>query len=357
MFQTIMLDTAAKLEGERSPSAMYYLLSGKRSSQTIQDSVLFQLDSYFGILPGLSQPVFEQMFYQLVRDQQIIVNQNSMFVTDSGRVQLAEGISQYKQLSMLQGLNYHETAKTFWLRLLLFIQTVSNILKGEQRFLPIVEEANIIRWVKSFYVKHRNHIDAIFHEMYEETKQLLSGLDHHHAEIMVSRMNGYRHVGKSKEQLAYELGKSIYDIEIYILSGIHYFLKAIEKEQERYKRLQQFIPEQHAEGLLTRSARKTWELLNNGMKATDIAKRRRLRIGTVHDHIVEMAFVLREFDISPYVSKGDMNAISDVLQTDSTKRLKQIKQQLPDHISYFQIRLVMAKYYKQANQIEEMADG
>lgn len=46
------------MQKERSISAVYYLLQGKQSIQTIQDAQLFGLTEYFGVYKNLTKRRF-----------------------------------------------------------------------------------------------------------------------------------------------------------------------------------------------------------------------------------------------------------------------------------------------------------
>ncbi len=59
MFHQILLQIFQKLNNERTISAAYHILRGKRSGQTIQDIGLFQLHPYFGLLAKLPRPTFD----------------------------------------------------------------------------------------------------------------------------------------------------------------------------------------------------------------------------------------------------------------------------------------------------------
>lgn len=60
MFYQILLQIFQKLNNERTVSAAYHILRGKRSGQTIQDVGLFQLHNYFGLLPKLPRAIFDE---------------------------------------------------------------------------------------------------------------------------------------------------------------------------------------------------------------------------------------------------------------------------------------------------------
>lgn len=50
----------------------------------------------------------------------------------------------------LHGLHYGELGETFWKRLSLIIQTVSNLQQNNTKFIPIQQDTEIMVWVKRF---------------------------------------------------------------------------------------------------------------------------------------------------------------------------------------------------------------
>ncbi|WP_182916973.1 helix-turn-helix domain-containing protein [Bacillus sp. PK3_68] len=79
------------------------------------------------------------------------------------------------------------------------------------------------------------------------------------------------------------------------------------------------------------------------MSIEEISTHRRLKQSTVEDHVVELAFNYPGFSIRPFVDKATEEQVLKAAAVLSNKRIKPIKERLPD-VSYFQIRLVLAKY-------------
>ena len=94
---------------------------------------------------------------------------------------------------------------------------------------------------------------------------------------------------------------------------------------------------------LTVSTRKTLELLNAGYDLNQIAQSRNLKLSTIEDHLVELALNMEDFPIDMYVDKVTQKKVIEISRQESTRQLKQIKNYLKS-ASYFQIRLVLAKY-------------
>jgi uncharacterized protein YpbB len=94
---------------------------------------------------------------------------------------------------------------------------------------------------------------------------------------------------------------------------------------------------------LTLSSRKTWELLNQDFSLEEIASIRHLKISTIEDHLVEFALNIEEFSIHSYVEEETQQKILEISRQEATRQLKVIRNFLKE-TSYFQIRLVLAKY-------------
>ena len=75
LFQQILLTILSTFQNERTISAAYHLLKGKRSGQTIQDVGLFKLYQFFGLLPKLSRKKFEEQLDLLFAKNMIVLEE------------------------------------------------------------------------------------------------------------------------------------------------------------------------------------------------------------------------------------------------------------------------------------------
>ena len=88
---------------------------------------------------------------------------------------------------------------------------------------------------------------------------------------------------------------------------------------------------------------------NNGITAARVSDfrchaLRQLKKGTIEDHIVELALKIPNFSIEPYVTKEKQVKIKQAAKQSKTKQLKVIRHMMEQDVSYFEIRLVIAKY-------------
>jgi uncharacterized protein YpbB len=345
MFHVLLLKSYKQINNQRSYSSIFHLLTGKRSAQTIQDAKVFQLESFFGIYPSLTRSAFHQELAYLKKQNYIAVHQqNTIQVTERGISFLHNEEKKWIGLQWLNGYEYYQSAPIFWKRLLLVIQTISNLLNKRNQFLPIVEDNEILSWVKKYYFFKKREMPELFCHLYEELIKILSDLPDSYANVMVDQITSFRYVGLSKEQIADKINISKHDVEMLTQSSLHYLLSQI--HSKKHSLLNELIPIITKKDQLTNSAQKTWEYLSRGMSIDEIAQIRHLKISTIKDHIIEMAIRIPHFPIHRFVEKEKEQLIADTIEKINSKRLKQIKEKLPDSIDYFTIRLVLAKLAK-----------
>lgn len=345
VFPIFLLYCFRQLQGDRTISSIFHLLTGKRSTQTLQDAKLFRLENYFGIYPTLERSQYLNVLRDLNKQEYITVSDQQVILTSKGESYLEHYAHMLGEIKHLNGYRYSTESTVFWERLLLYIQTVSNLLYNENRFLPIIESEPTIQWVKKYYYHHKNHLKDHFHALYEDIVTIFSKLPSNHRDIMTSCLSGYQLFGKTKSQLADSFHLTEHDIHLIMENSLHFMLRDIWNEKESYRVIKDFIPiKRESSKPLTESAQITLKYLENGFSIKEISFKRNLKISTIQDHIVEIAVMDSEFPITTFVSEDLQQIIIEVIKKMKTRRLKVIKEALPPMVDYFMIRLVLAKY-------------
>src|SRR5699024_9867308 len=94
---------------------------------------------------------------------------------------------------------------------------------------------------------------------------------------------------------------------------------------------------------ITKSAQTTYNLFKRGYDIQQIAHIRQLKENTICDHFVEISLFDTSFPVEDYVDEEAQREIVRASQKLQTPKLKEIKQVVSEHITYFQIRLVLAQ--------------
>ncbi|TFB23943.1 hypothetical protein E3U55_03775 [Filobacillus milosensis] len=335
-FYHILLNMLTRLAKQRTISSAYHILRGKKSSQTLQDIHLFQLQPLYGIYPDLKKSTYDNWIDQLI-SQQFLLNTDDTFSLDLEKVGEIRDISK-----SFNGLIYNNFDKEFLKALKLLAQTLSNISYGQFRFIPLIDDMNIQWKVKKIIRENESKQDWLINQFYQELFKCLDEVDEIQAEIFVMQLSGVNRIGYSRKQLAelYQVNKE--DIQLTTMNITHSLITMINNNPNQFPLLHSLIPA-HKFHSITVSAAKTLELIQQGYSLEKIEQVRQLKLSTIQDHVVEIANQVIEFDIQQFVSESIEKEIKECLARTSTRRLKQIKDELHPSISYFQIRLVLAK--------------
>ncbi|MBP3950547.1 helix-turn-helix domain-containing protein [Bacillus suaedae] len=331
------------LKGERSIYGAYHLLKGKKSAQTIQDGSFFSILHFFGLFPTIERDEIKSIVEKLAaRNVVQWISNDSAVVTEYGRDKLSELVSQYQYLDDLNGWQYHDLANVVWLRIMLCVQTLSHIVHQHNRFYPITHQSQIQLWVKRTLPKENKLQANLFTALYKELHYFLSTCNELQATVFVFQLTGRENIGLTRLQIAELMNKSQDEITLVHLSVIHKLCKETE-QQSLYPILSLFAKDLTSTLVLTESASKTLELFQMGYTVEEISQKRKLKVSTIEDHIVEIALLDKNFPIEQFVPNQIAEAIvrsSNVLQT---SRLRVIKENVEEDVSYFMIRLVLAR--------------
>lgn len=345
LFKGILLICMNHIKAERTINAVFHLLTGKKSVQTIQDAHLYRLENYYGIYPTLRKSSFHEKVEELSNKNMIKrVNKTEPFYVITE--QANNWINQYQTklpLHYFKGIHYVDVSEVYMKRLLIFIQVMTNSKKKCTAYIPIIEEDFITSWVKQLYPTVKDYPDFYLKNLYKELELILSTIRDSDAQIFIDRFTGFGRYGLSIHQLSEKYKKNIQDIQILLVGITQYMLQKLYEQENNYPTLFMIAKGLRTNKFLTASARHTYELLQNKYPIIEIARIRDLKINTIQDHIVEISLSEHNFSIDQYVTKEDQLLIMKQMQALKTTKLKAIKENVHEHISYFQIRLVLAK--------------
>ncbi|MFC2948282.1 helix-turn-helix domain-containing protein [Virgibacillus sediminis] len=345
IIEGLLLRSIHQLRGERTVSSIYHLLKGKKSIQTVQDAHIYSLEPYFGVHKRLDKRQFDDIvdklsymkYIQSLSDLQPIWK-----LTREGLGWLDER-EPILGLDKLNGLKYHETGVLFTDRLTLLIQTLTNSRMNYFSFIPVVDNGPTESWVKGFYKKARDKEGAILQEMYEELHHLLKNFTDDEAGIFTDRLTGYKRYGMSVGQLADKYQLSIDDTYLRLTAMTHSMMDQIRNNPGAFPLMKLLLRDLEDDYGLSFSANTTYKLLKKGLDIDQIAGRRKLKVNTIYDHIVEIALQDEGFSIDSYFSHGEKEEIIQAMNKAGTHKLKEIKQLVNEKVSYFQIRLLIAR--------------
>jgi uncharacterized protein YpbB len=328
------------IKNERTIYSIFHLLKGKKSSQTIQDAHLFSLKHFFGILEPLTREFFEKIIAAMLQKNLIIHCGDQRFVPATlGESAVHKG----RTLMHLNGFDYHQITEPVWERLSLLVQVASNLEYGETNYIPIQKDQHVHSWVKTVLKESRVTKIEMGRHLYNELTNCFYEAEGVNPAVVVFRLTGYKQIGLTAEQTAKKLNMDYIDYHLVFTNTMHYMIQKIKANLEQFPLLSCLFLGFAEHDELTMSSRKTWNLLMQGYSLEMIANLRRLKVSTIEDHLVEFALNINHFIIDEYVDTELQTEILEISRQLGTRQLKVIRNQVKK-ASYFQIRLVLAKY-------------
>ncbi|MGP9076694.1 helix-turn-helix domain-containing protein [Geobacillus thermodenitrificans subsp. calidus] len=326
-----------RFNGERTLAAVYHLFSGKKSAQTLQDSKWFQLEPFFGTWKDVTVAKLEAAVQELIEQQLAAPGANRTYrLTEAGKRWLD---TQESMLPChLNGWRYHDIEQLFWQRLSLVGQTLSNLVY-RQRFTPICRDERTLLWVKQYLLANGSR-QTLAASLCEELIRLLEAVSEEEATVFTLRLTSAVRIGWTAEQIAAYLETDVLYVQFQFRNVLHYMMAEAEagRAPTMAELMDGLVPVQ-----LTQSAQKTYEWLQKGKTMEEIALLRRLKRSTIEDHIVEIAANVPSFSIAPFVTDEKAASIQAAARALGTRKLKHIREALGGAVSYFEIRLVLAK--------------
>ncbi|MEC3884701.1 helix-turn-helix domain-containing protein [Halobacillus sp. HZG1] len=342
MFVHLVLTCVDRLRGERTVSGIYHLLTGKRSSQTLQDAKGYELDPLFGVYPSLKRESLEKQINILVHNGFIQLNEQSFpSITSEGTRQLSS--FPVHELQYFEGMVWHDVVPTFVKRVYLLLQAMANSNAGIHHYVPIVDDFGTQNWVRKVHQQFQDKLPKMGESLYEEIHHLLKKHPSLQAELFVHRLTGGGVIGMTIEQLTREFELYREDVEIMLQHTYYYLFLESKRDKARYPVLHLCTKGLDATHLITRSARKTYQYIEQGLSMQEIMNIRRLKKSTIQDHIVESALIIPDFSIASFLSEVDVREINKMGSQLDTKKLKQIHEALDGKYDYFELRLALAK--------------
>lgn len=334
LFDELVIAVMKTINLERTLSAPYHVIKGKKSGQTIQDIGYYKLHPYFALMPRLEKAVYDQAVKSLINRNYIRFNEEVIDLTE-------KAIDLPIPHSPLNGWKYRGNEMIFLNRLSLVIQTLSHTSQSVNKFDPTHNSDELQSWVKKFLKTiHFRNLESVA-KLKAEIRDSLhaANVSAGHKNMLMQRLSGLGWSGLTWEQIAGFQNIQVLDAQLAVIETLHGWLEAIEKGDYPFLALMKENIVQLSS--LTESTRRTEKLFKEGYTLTEIASIRQLKTSTIEDHFVELAMNDPLFGHSAFISNELYEKILDISKKDGTKRLRNIKEKVPA-ASYFQIRLALA---------------
>lgn len=334
LFDELIITIMKAVNKERTISSPYHLLKGKKSGQTLQDIGYYNLYPFFAVLPRIDKQIYDRSVQGLFAKGLLLPNDQVIELSEKAwLLQVPK--------TPLNGWKYRGKEMIFLSRLSLIVQTFSHISQDIKIFDPVTNAEDVQSWVKKYLMEINFRNPAVINAFRQELAESIESLNvsDPHKMVLMQRLSGYGLSGLTWEQIADAHGLQILDVQLMNIEILHAWMALL--EYKTYPLLFVLMDGIIQQSSLTETAQRTEKLFLAGHSLEEIAAMRGLKTSTIEDHFVELAMNDPHFNYSAFIKDEAYRNIVAVSKKHQTKRLRDIKEKLPD-LSYFQIRLALA---------------
>jgi uncharacterized protein YpbB len=343
LYDFLIIEVLLKVNGSRKITGIYYILSGKKTSQSLSDSQWLGLENYYASFHGMSIEEFYTLINELLdRELLIEIEKNTFVPTNKGVLFFKENRKNGQFMEKLNGLKFSSIEQKSWQVISLYAQAISNLVYNNHSYPPVVREREITDLVRGLIPKTRKEIEKKAVRLFEELFTIMKDSDTVSSEVFVKKLSGHHRIGSTFDQIANELQISRAEAVLRFRGVLHQILSKCADSPPLYPGFYELLGNFIDIPPLTQSALKTFQLLKRGKTMKDIIRIRSIKPSTFEDHLVEIARAVPQFSIQPYVNKEDFEKVVQFYKNTSEIKLRPIKDAFP-HLTYLQIRLVLAK--------------
>ncbi|WP_041556253.1 helix-turn-helix domain-containing protein [Carnobacterium sp. 17-4] len=315
------------------PSTLYHILIGKRTASILFKAHTYQMIKFFSIFPNLKREQYNQMIQGFVAKGWIKANDanEEFYLSEQGKAEVEVYFSEHFYPTNLNQLLNGKATKEFWEKIVFLTQVLSELRYQNKRYLPVNKEWKNQLWVKNWLKNNPLDKQDLAQSFGKEWIHVLKNLDSFAAEIVVSQLTGYEKFGKTITQLASMHKIEALEMAFLLQNAIIQVMDQVVRKKENYPLFyliyQECIRDPYSN--LSQSTRLTANYLDKGLSIENIALKRKLKANTISEHIIELAIIFPDFDISSVIPDSDYQHLVTAFQSNEKISYEELEKDMP----------------------------
>ncbi|ANK59574.1 hypothetical protein AYR54_04520 [Loigolactobacillus backii] len=282
----------------RRSRAILNLLKGKRTVSNLYAGLTYQLLSLYQLMPHLNDVNFKRGLDRLKQRGQLEMEEKRYRLTEAGlksqqTFMLAHFVPQWFNGFKQPNLQH------FMARLFLATQVTSEYTRHNARYYPLEVSEVDQQAVKVWFTQHKS--PQLGHALLREWQQFLQQLPQHDADIYSQFLVGYKITRFALPQVAQLFKLMPLEVALYQIDITAHLINLLQKTPVDFPLLAA-LWQPLAQGVLSQSSALTYRLALQGTDLTKIAQMRRLRPGTITEHLLEAAILTPNFPYKTYLT-------------------------------------------------------
>lgn len=315
------------------PSTLYHILVGKRTASILFKAHTYHLTKFFSVFPNLQRKDYNKMIHFFVAKGWIKAEENSeeFYLCEQGKNEIESYFSNHFYPMNLNQLINGRTTKEFWKKILFLTQVFSELRYKNKYYLPIDKEWKIQIWLKNWLKNNPLEKQELAISFGKEWIQLLKELDSFNAEILVSQLTGHTKFGKTSSQLASRYEVETMELAFLLQNAVTLLTNKVVSKKDLCPLF--YLVYQECKGdkysSLSQSAKLTAYYLEKGFSIETIAAKRKLKINTISEHVIELAIIFPDFDVSHFMPKMDYQQLNELFKVNEALTYEEMINKMP----------------------------
>lgn len=255
---------------------------------------------YYALMPKLKRQVIDKLHQSFLKQGFIQPATKHFELTEAGQEQVETYFENHYQI---QSINYFQTVyfrRAYFEMISFMTQVISEKCYDNHNYIPLKQDLSSQLAIKAWF----KTVTSIEQKWPKEQSEILQQLDKNQALALANLLSGHQLTGLTNHQIAQELSMSASEFYMLKNDAIFNYLEAAKQgNYPLHQKLYKFIYQlQHED--LTPSAYESYQLLKQGYPIHAVAAAKRVKEGTIKEHILEIAFKLPELPIVEIVPES-----------------------------------------------------
>lgn len=317
-------------------TTLYQILIGKHTTSVLCYAYFHDLLPYFSALPTLEEEKFDQEIAKLAHNGWVRQDQQQLILESNPLSSNLLHTSVFRSLDFFQ---FGRKEEVCW-RSFRFLLQAASFLGKKAEYVPLENAPIYTQRVRDVIHQYGQGLPEI---IYQETSHLFQHLTEEHANLLAQALSGFHQEGAAFFQLVPEKYEHTLWFTLYQSAAIHQLLAQVAKHPEYllYKFLYPLLMQNYNQSML-----QTRELIRKGQSIEQVKKQRRLKQGTIQDHLIEWSLLDSKFPFSNFLSQDKQNRLKELPQASYTYPFKELAESFD--ATFLEIRLYQIWRKKQS---------
>lgn len=325
---TSVSQIAHVFNGKRTPS-MFYLIEARNWHHG------------FLLSNRLTKEVIQELVNELVKDHQIIEKDKGFVLTEQGQKNLRAYFDVHYYPQKIKGFSNALIRSSFWERFQLFTQVFSEFTYENSKYIPIVKDPNHQENVRQLFQSVQSNREHLLKQWINEQVFLFKNLPSEQANALANQLTGHNIIGKTRAQISTSHQMTQMEVSFYLMDAVEELIRIIRTNEDKLplnKQILNILKNEKYLGL-SESTYKSYELIKQGNSLEQVAHLRSIKVNTVREHVLEMAFILSEFPYKHFVPKDLYKKLHDAFSKHDEYSFKEALNEF-EQLEFMHFRLV-----------------